>query len=464
MDGSTSHTRTDTYGVQLENTSHFHLGNAGELAWNYGGEFYEDKFTPTNYGDETDNEVYKPYVTGINPGGKRDMASLFNNLTWDYSDWLTASAGLRYDHYRMNGTSGISNNGAVPGEVGTAYQEFVYDVNDSEGRFSPSFSVGIKPGLDWLQLYASAGRGYRPPTVTEVFTSGRPHGGGSERVFPNPYLKPERSKDYEVGFNIVKDSFLFDGDRLRAKVAYFDTRIDNFVFMNTGTIAPGSTSGLMNLGSLSYVNNLSSTRFRGIDYKLTYDTGRYYGDLTYTHMIGSNNFCEHPAYLGGVTQVDTSVPATKVQTGSITLASGRVVPVYSTEYTYKARDEINNQVTCGNIFGSSAYMPSDRGALTVGSRWFDKTLDIGARLRYSQGQSTDQSEQNDMSLNQAIWPRYKVYDAYLSWWATPQLNLGVLVENLTNEAYLVDMGDNSSLTNLTLARGRTVTGSLEYRF
>jgi len=44
---------------------------------------------------------------------------------------------------------------------------------------------------------------------------------------------------------------------------------------------------------------------------------------------------------------------------------------------------------------------------------------------------------------------------------TPQINLSLALENATDEAYFVAMGDAN---NLSLARGRTLTGMLEYKF
>ena len=44
---------------------------------------------------------------------------------------------------------------------------------------------------------------------------------------------------------------------------------------------------------------------------------------------------------------------------------------------------------------------------------------------------------------------------------TSSLNLALSMENVTDQAYFVAMGDAN---NLSLARGRTLTGMLEYRF
>lgn len=99
--------------------------------------------------------------------------------------------------------------------------------------------------------------------------SGRPHGGGSnERVFPNPYLKPEESRDWEVGMNVFKESLFFNDDRLGIKVAYFDTKIKNFTFLNTSVSLPETSVGGFN-GIMAYTNNLNDTRFRALSINST---------------------------------------------------------------------------------------------------------------------------------------------------------------------------------------------------
>lgn len=451
---SANHFRTQTTGLQLENTSRFLLGGWGELSYNYGGELVRDRFEPRNFGD-LEGQADKPYVDGLNARGERILGSLFNNLTWNYQDWLIATAGLRYDHYQMQGVAGYSFRGGVDGEYGGArILTQTYEIDRNEGRFSPTFGIAVKPGLDWLQLYSNYGRAWRPPSVSEVFSSGRPHAGGFQRVYPNPILKPERSRDWEVGLNIIKDSFLLADDRLTAKVAYFNTRIDDFSFMNMGLEVPGSTSR-WTTQRLAYVNNVNTTLFRGLDYKLAYDTGRHYADLTYTHMIGTNKFCSPVAWMGG---------ALKMQTDDYIVADAQNSagkPFKYKSYKYRLDPAVNKQVTCGGIIGASSYTPADKGSLTLGTRALNHKLDMGVRLRYSRGNSNSYANANYNTIDQSLWPRYKVYDAYISYWPSKNINVGLLVDNLTDVAYIPAMAD---LNNQTLARGRTVTGSMEYRF
>lgn len=450
---SANHFRTHTAGLMLQNTSLWLLGRAGELSYNYGAELVQDRFRPKAFGD-LDGETDKPYIDGLNARGERLSGGLFNNLTWNYQDWLVTTAGLRYDHYQMRGTAGYSFKGGVEGEYG-GYRKLTrsHDIDRNEGAFSPTFGIAIKPGLDWLQIYSNYGKAWRAPSVSEVFSSGRPHAGGAQRVYPNPILKPEQSRDWEVGLNIVKDSFMLRDDRLTAKVAYFDTRIDGYSFMNMGLEVPGSTTRFTTT-RLAYVNNVETTRFRGLDYKLAYDTGHHYADLTYTHMIGSNKFCSPVAWMGGaLKRGDKFIYEDWVDSRG----NPRIRKIWNSV----PDPATNKQLTCGGIVGNASYTPADKGSLTLGTRALNSKLDMGVRLRYSRGRSKSHAKANYNTIDQSLWPRYKVYDAYVSYAASKKINIGLLLDNLTDVAYIPAMAD---LNNQTLARGRTLTGSMEYRF
>jgi len=61
----------------------------------------------------------------------------------------------------------------------------------------------------------------------------------------------------------------------------------------------------------------------------------------------------------------------------------------------------------------------------------------------------------------ADWKPYTVYDLYSSYRATDQLTLRLAMENVTDRAYLVPLGD---VLAFTLVRGRTLQGTVEYQF
>ena len=463
VEAYTDQYRTDTLGLQLENTSRWHIGAADTLTFNYGTELFQDTFRPSTNRIAAANEVESlPYIPGgANPKGKRVMASAFGKLTYEHDNWLTLDAGLRYDRYRLSGNTGVTSwmypMGVTETSLPRQETHLVFDEEHEEGRFSPTFGVAVKPGLDWLQVYTRWGRGWRPPAVTEVFMSGRPPGGGgAEMVYPNPFLKAEESHNWELGVNIFKESLLREGDRFGAKVAYFDTRIDNFSFLDTNVSLPGASVSGIALGRSAYQNNLEATHFRGVEYSLDYDAGAYYGQLSYTHMIGSNEFCSNQLYMGGGQRlVNVGTELRPVRVGN------RIIMLPVRVSRADAAPDLDAIVTCGDIMGNASYMPADRGSLTLGMRLLDRTLDMGMRVRYSEGNGENLKTHTFNKLDQARWPQYQVYDLYASYWATPSLNLSLALENATDEAYFVAMGDGN---NLSLARGRTLSGMLEYRF
>ncbi|HHJ1377656.1 TPA: heme uptake receptor HasR [Pseudomonas aeruginosa] len=435
--------QTDTYGAQAQNTSTFALDDLSTLRANYGLEFFYDKVRPdSSQPRASTSAVGFPAAEGMTPKGDRALGSLFARLDYDYDDWLNLNAGLRYDRYRLRGDTGFNARTFILGTTRQTDMPLQYAVDREEGRFSPTFGLSVKPGVDWLQLFATYGKGWRPPAVTESLITGRPHGGGAENMYPNPFLSPERSKAWEVGFNVLKENLWFSDDRLGLKVAYFDTRVDDFIFMGMGMQPPGY--GMAGIGNSAYVNNLDSTRFRGVEYQLDYDAGLAYGQLSYTHMIGSNDFCSKTAWLGGVTQT--------------VKGSGRRPPVID----MRPDEQANAATHCSAVLGSAEHMPMDRGSLTLGMRFFDRRLDVGARARYSEGYSVaGGATVSQAGVYPADWKEYTVYDLYGSYRVSDELTLRLAMENVTDRAYLVPLGD---VLAFTLGRGRTLQGTLEYQF
>ncbi|MEH0832484.1 TonB-dependent receptor [Pectobacterium cacticida] len=420
---------TRTYGLQLENTSFFQITPKSALTANYGVEFFYDKVK---------SQSTKENTGGLTPSGNRSVASLFSELQYDYDDWLTANAGLRYDQYRLRGQTGLWVSHVVSPPkpkskdliTETVWEE--YDIDNSDNSFSPTAGLAIKPGINWLQIFTTYGKAWRPPAATETLNSGIPH--GTTNIYPNPFLEAEKSKDWEIGFNVTKPDLLFNDDNLNIKVVYFDTKIDNFIHNSIGKRKPGLSQ--RNLADTAYVNNLNKTRFRGFEYTANYDTGLIYGELSWTHMIGQNKFCSPVSWLGGSTQLGRNKDRLWDE---IPIADGDITQ-------------------CNNIMGNAEHIPADRGSLTLGLRLLDKKLNIGARARHSSKISEHEFSGYAYSPE---WRSYTLYDIFAIYKATENITLNASVENLTNKAYLVSFGD---VFSNTLGKGRTFQGGFEYRF
>lgn len=118
-------------------------------------------------------------------------------------------------------------------------------------------------------IFGTYGKSWRPPAITEVLASGTSNGHAWN--LPNPFLASERSKAWEAGFNIQQQNLFIDEDRLVAKVAYFDTRVANYINLELAKQPP--KMGWPDFSKAAYINNLLSTRFRGLEYQLSYDVG-----------------------------------------------------------------------------------------------------------------------------------------------------------------------------------------------
>ncbi|WP_145595245.1 TonB-dependent hemoglobin/transferrin/lactoferrin family receptor [Yersinia aleksiciae] len=439
-------TRLTTHGLQLQNTSLFTPADQHQFRINYGLEWFSDR----SRGNST-----HPTMQGVTPPGKRTITSTFAQLNYDYNNWLRLDGGLRYDQFRLQGDTWMWTDISLhtrdnpcrkvpkgPSCYATVSEKMTWDVDRRERQLSPTLAMGIKPGVQWLEFFGNYGKSWRPPAITEVLATGSAHGHGW--ILPNPILAAEHAKAWEAGLNIQHQNLFINEDRLVAKLAYFDTRVTNYINLELSKRKP--KLGDVSFANATYINNLLKTQFRGLEYQLNYDAGFIYTNLNYTRMIGVNSICSKYAWLGGVQGV----------------IRDKNNNYYATEF-----GAVDNFVVCkkaSNLFGSSAYLPGDRGSLTLGGRIFDQKLDLGTIIRYNKGRQDDTVLSSDGNVNVAYvadWPKYTIFDVYASYKLTNNLILRSSIENITNRAYIVSYGDSLSFSP---NRGRTIQGGFEYKF
>lgn len=418
--------RTNTWGLELENTSQLIASSRHLLSADYGVEAYTDKTEPEARLADTDTAFEVSPLGGLTtstPHGKRYAASAFTQLTYTYADTLELAAGLRHDYYKLKGNTGFTAND----DGINMPHEYDYDVDRTFNHTAPTVSAALQV-TDWLQPYVRWGRSWRMPAITETLITGAHPSDAATQMFPNPYLDPEKSETWEAGVNLKFDRLLTDEDALRVKFAYFDTRVDDFVYMSLQKLTPHQRYS--RLSQLAYDNAANEVRFRGTELKIEYDLGFWYAGLNYTNMIGDNkdDLCSSYFYLGNAYDIADAPDA-----------------------------------NC-SVFGSAEYPPPDKINAYTGLRLLDRQLDIGVKMRHAEGfnESLDESDAagNDYAYP-PVWDDYTVWDFYSSYQPNEHLTLGLTVDNVFDRAYLVGYGDPLAVT---LGRGRTVQGSVEYRF
>jgi outer membrane receptor protein involved in Fe transport len=93
------------------------------------------------------------------------------------------------------------------------------DTEQEDNQFNPKLGLNFRPHI-FTTMRVSVGRGFRAPTLAEMFTDTYQSG---FKVFPNPDLKTEKAWSYEIGVNqLIADNLILD-------IALFHNDYKNFI-------------------------------------------------------------------------------------------------------------------------------------------------------------------------------------------------------------------------------------------
>lgn len=236
----------DGVGFDISNTSRGHLGRIAVRSVN-GVEYFHDDVSGTN--------------GGVNPAsGTSALLGVFTNTTFSYGI-VDLTAGLRYDHYWLNG-SGVTSTAAGS-----------YSVNTSTGAVDPKVTLAVNV-TNWLQPYVSWGRSMRAPTVQETMLGGSHPGTVSGSYLPNPNLRPEVSQGWEFGVNMRRQALLTERDSLRFRANYFIKNVEDYI----------AASYVAASRAYRFSNIAGSTQVNGFELEARYDAGLAFGGVSYTNM------------------------------------------------------------------------------------------------------------------------------------------------------------------------------------
>jgi hemoglobin/transferrin/lactoferrin receptor protein len=390
-------------GVAVSNTSSF-FTDIGDFNLTYGGAFtYEEAGLPDGV------EVGTPNITSTRTGWRKE-GSAFTASEWKPSDWLTVNAGLRYSRFETL-DEGVTDvwGGKLP------------NFSRSAGGWSPSAGVTVEP-LDGVQLYGKISSTMRSPSVFESLQGGS----FALPVDENP-VAPERNRSVEIGSNYLQDDVFIDGDKLRIHAAYFDNHIDDY-------ITRSNVRRVLSNGNVSYTNlgrlNLDYAEMRGFEIGGEYDSGQYFGGISwnhYTHMM----FCA---------------------------PEGMINPAWT-------------QCGSGGIFNSFSLQqvpPKDTVTVNLGGRFLDDKLTIGSRLSYvgsrfvegiGDGSENTTNAPGVSSVRPSKWNPYTLVDLYASYKVNENATIDLSVDNLTDLYYV----DALNAINVP-GPGRTVRANFSVKF
>ena len=129
-------------------------------------------------------------IEGIYDNTKSSIWGIHHAYTW---------AGYIQDEFRLHNSLSLT--------LGSRFDYHYVDIGKEDNQFNPKLGLNFRPGI-FTTMRASIGRGFRAPTLAEMFTDTYQSG---FKVFPNPDLKTEKAWSYEIGINqLISDKLILD--------------------------------------------------------------------------------------------------------------------------------------------------------------------------------------------------------------------------------------------------------------
>lgn len=391
------------WGTDVSNSTRFDMNRWGGVRLDYGLAWQTEKV-------HGDGEA-STFSSG-GRAGHRDEWSLFTSAQWKPLPRWTLDAGVRYTRF--------SSEDDKPRRV-TADSE--YCVNpDADGVCDPLMMSSRRSGsapllsVQWeprpgLQVYGRYAEALRMPSLFETTS------GFSVSPSQDIHLAPEHTRNKEVGMGFSKDGLWRDGDKFRAKVAYFRNHTKDYLtrtFPNTWEEGSGN--------QFFTLRNINSVSFHGVELQGSYDVGRFFTELSGTRYT----FVE-TCHFGSYRRMEC------------------------TEFGIAA-SYVNNMIP-----------PEWHASATIGTRLFGEKLTLGARGTFM-GQRKPTPDFNTEGVNDGFaspvpWHKYTTWDLFATYKINDQFSVDLNIDNLTDRYYL----DALSL-GLVPAPGRSARLSVTWLF
>lgn len=356
------------WGGDASNKSHFGLDRFGSLDLEYGLSYISEETKPLPFSDQLNLGI-----GGRN--GARQETGTFGKAAYKPVEWLTLNGGLRYSQYSSSDRSKI-----------TVVQQINPKTSREDAGYSPSAGIVVEP-IKNVQLYTNYSNALRMPTLFEsvaAFT-----------LIPNPDIKPERSRNWEAGVNIIKDGVFLPNDKTMMKFGYFNWDVKDYVARVgiTGTTVD-PTYGYSYTWTGLQVRNIDRARFEGLEFSGRYENNGFTAELAANYYLNveycpTANTCSSSTLSGDY-------------------ATNQVPPKYSTTLTVSQK-LLNDDLTVGGRVSYIGPRSIGHGVVQYGAAAIIAPID---------------------------WNPYWMVDVFAEYKLSKDIKLWATVENLTDRYYV----------------------------
>lgn len=260
----------DSWQLNLINTSKF-----GSDDFSHTVTFGADYYSQNRFGEQ----LGRP--SSFHPNGSQSVFGAFIQDEINIYDRLIVTPAVRYASYVTEGdTTGWESRIADPADFLTAD---MFAKAKTYTAWTPSITAELK-ATDWFSVIGGYYKGFRAPAIDEIYAHSfffgrRPFPPGSSSKTTSMELQAETATTYEGGVKLNFNSVVTDGDILRAKIVYFNNKINDKV------VSIRHVSALIN--PLSYTND-GKDEFKGVEFEGFYDNGITYARMSYSTVRGFN--------------------------------------------------------------------------------------------------------------------------------------------------------------------------------
>lgn len=411
-------------------SSYIQLSNSTKFNWQYidfeteiGGSLLTNSYSKVATAVDQNSLAYTPF----SPTGKQRLGSLYLTNIAIWQDFALTT-GITYTNGYVGGYKP-----ACDGEDVECFPYGAANIKIKSQALLPSVMLTWQK-YDWFKPFISYSFSNRLPNINEVFFNNQ--GAGSI----NPFLKPERMKTYQVGFNTEKENAFVSGDFLGIKLVGFlnyekDRIYSQSIYLRSnGTRTTDLNAAYKAYQAHIYRNALEPIKSTGVELSLNYDMGSFFTELSYTHQ--------------------------------------------------KLKLPVDVTSTVGTGFGTTSItmLPEHYATLGLGARFFDKQLTVGTLIKYTgknkrvnpAGLPVEEKDDGTQEI-----PKMPIIiDLYTNYQINKNILLKASVQNLMNKNYVdalnslnatssqydVDEQENDVFSFSNIARGRTFFIGAEIRF
>ncbi|RYX91130.1 MAG: TonB-dependent hemoglobin/transferrin/lactoferrin family receptor [Comamonadaceae bacterium] len=223
---------------------------------------------------------------------------------------FSVTPGVRFDHYEIDADQA----GFIPKAVSL-----------SGSAVSPKLAALFRATDQW-SVYANYAAGFKAPSAGQVNAYFQNNVGGFYSTIPNPNLKAEKSKNFEIGARGRMNALSLD-------VAAFTGRYKDFI--EDVALIGGQPGNPANPGVFQSIN-LNKVKISGFEVKGRYEFGKVgVGELTLPFAYGQAK---------GTNEL-TGAPVDSVNPAQLSLGADYTTPVWAarlnvTHYAAKKRDDV----------------------------------------------------------------------------------------------------------------------------